>query len=64
MFLRRNPLCVHCEEDGLLTPATEVDHIVPHKGDKELFWDSENNWQSLCKSCHSIKTNKEMDRHG
>ncbi|WP_319022541.1 HNH endonuclease signature motif containing protein [Oceanobacillus oncorhynchi] len=59
MFLRRNPLCVHCEREGKLTPANEVDHIVPHKGNQKLFWDI-NNWQGLCKTCHSIKTNKEM----
>ncbi|WP_368028316.1 HNH endonuclease signature motif containing protein [Paenibacillus sp. DCT19] len=32
-----------------------VDHIVPHKGDEGLFWDS-TNWQALCKRCHDIKT--------
>lgn len=32
--------------------ATVVDHKIPHKGDYGLFWDSENNWQSLCKRCH------------
>lgn len=28
-----------------------VDHIVPHKGDEALFFDS-GNLQSLCKPCH------------
>ncbi|WP_223866012.1 HNH endonuclease [Salipiger aestuarii] len=32
-------------------PATVVDHIQPHKGDKALFWDR-NNWQPICKHCH------------
>ena len=36
-------------------PATVVDHIIPHRGDQKLFWD-QNNWQSLCKSCHDKKT--------
>jgi 5-methylcytosine-specific restriction enzyme A len=57
-FLRKNPLCVHCLEEGKLTPATVVDHIVPHKGNMELFWNEEN-WQSLCDSHHSRKTAKE-----
>ena len=35
--------------------ATDVDHIVPHRGDARLLYD-ENNLQSLCKSCHSRKT--------
>lgn len=36
-------------------PATDVDHIVPHKGNHELFWDRDN-WQALCHHCHSVKT--------
>jgi 5-methylcytosine-specific restriction endonuclease McrA len=40
-----------CAHHGSLTPASVVDHIVPHKGDQRLFW-SHDNWQSLCKSCH------------
>ena len=54
-FLQRHPLCANCLSQGVLTPATVVDHIVPHRGDRALFWD-ENNWQPLCKSCHDRKT--------
>jgi len=36
---------------GDVTPATVVDHIIPHKGDDKLFWD-QTNWQPLCKECH------------
>lgn len=54
-YLRSHPLCVHCERAGRVVAANEVDHIVPHKGDMVLFWDN-SNWQSLCKSCHSLKT--------
>jgi len=54
-YLKENPLCVHCQRDGRLTPATEVDHIIPHNGDLKLFWDR-SNWQALCKKCHSVKT--------
>ena len=57
-FRERNPLCVHCLERGITTPATCVDHIIPHGYNWELFWDS-NNWQSLCWSCHSKKTAKD-----
>jgi 5-methylcytosine-specific restriction protein A len=57
-FIRRHPLCAECERRGRLTPSREVDHIVPHKGDKTLFWD-ERNWQALCKPCHSTKTASE-----
>ena len=54
-FLRRNPLCANCLSRGILTPATVVDHIIPHRGDSRLFWD-EANWQPLCKKCHDQKT--------
>ena len=54
-FLRGHPLCAECMKQGKLTPATVVDHIIPHRGDKKLFWD-ESNWQPLCESCHNHKT--------
>lgn len=57
-FLKINPLCAECGKAGRLTRARLIDHITPHKGDMELFWDT-NNWQSLCMSCHSIKTARE-----
>ncbi len=63
MYLRQHPLCVECQKEGRLTPATVVDHIVPHKGDRRLFWDPENH-QALCKRCHDKKTAKEDGRWG
>lgn len=56
-YLKRHPLCVLCMVKGKLTPATVVDHIIPHRGDKRLFWD-QTNWQPLCKGCHDHKTGK------
>lgn len=50
-YLRKHPFCSHCESIGLVVAASVIDHIVAHKGDMELFWDSDN-WQSLCKECH------------
>ena len=35
--------------------ATEIDHIVAHRGNIRLFW-SRNNWAARCKPCHSRKT--------
>ena len=55
VYLAENPLCVLCLQEGTTTEATEVDHIVPHKGHQALFWDVRN-WQALCKSHHSQKT--------
>ena len=54
-YLDQNPLCVACFARGKITPATEVDHIVPHRGDMRQFWRAEG-WQALCKPCHSAKT--------
>ena len=54
-YLQAHPLCVECKRTGRLTPATVVDHIVPHRGNPQLMW-SEGNWQSLCKQCHDKKT--------
>ena len=54
-YLANHPLCVICLQHGEMTEATVVDHIVPHKGDKQLFWDK-NNHEALCKRCHDIKT--------
>ena len=54
-YLMINPLCVDCEAENRIVSAIVVDHIVPHKGDNELFWDR-SNWQGLCKTHHSRKT--------
>ena len=54
-FLAANPLCVECLKEGRYVKATDVDHVVPHRGDLKLFWDR-GNWQALCHSHHSIKT--------
>jgi 5-methylcytosine-specific restriction enzyme A len=50
-YLVAHPLCRLCEQLGRVTAATVVDHVVPHRGDRALFWDS-GNWQPLCKPCH------------
>jgi 5-methylcytosine-specific restriction protein A len=57
-FLARHPLCVRCQAAGCLEPSTTVDHIVPHRGNQQLFWD-EANWAAMCKRCHDAKTARE-----
>ena len=60
-FLQEHPFCVDCikEERPLhLSTANTVDHIVPHRGDEQLFWD-ESNWQPMCGEHHSRKTASE-----
>ena len=61
--LADQPLCVRCQREGLVVEATEVDHIVPHRGDRKLFRDR-SNWQSLCGRCHKIKTAREVGTFG
>ena len=58
-YLRNHPLCVMCDRP---TPATVVDHIIPHKGDQALFWNTDN-WQSLCKTHHDA-TKQRSERKG
>ena len=53
--LLREPFCRECAQSGRRTRATDVDHIVDHKGNWQLFTDR-NNLESLCHSCHSRKT--------
>jgi len=48
--LREHPLCARCASKGRVTVAKVADHIVPHKGDWNLFCLGE--LQSLCKNCH------------
>lgn len=54
-YLARHPLCVQCLRVERTEVATVVDHIVPHKGDRTLFWDIDNH-QALCRPCHDAKT--------
>lgn len=49
--LRDDPLCRYCQEMGDVVAAGIVDHIKPHRGDRNLAFDPEN-LQSLCKPCH------------
>lgn len=72
-YLRKHPLCRECQANDRIAAADVVDHIKPHRlkeaidsGDevriaeaRRLFWDSERNWQPLCKPCHDRKTAKE-----
>ncbi len=56
-FLDEHPLCVVCLAKGTTTGANVVDHIIPHRGNQQRFWDVEN-WQALCKPCHDRKTRR------
>jgi 5-methylcytosine-specific restriction protein A len=49
--LIREPLCRRCLSAGLIVAATVANHIVPHRGDATLFWESA--IESLCARCHN-----------
>lgn len=66
-FLARYPFCgmrpngqvpvmSQCFALGLLVDATQVDHVVPHRGNQQRFWDEQGNWQALCASCGGRKS--------
>jgi 5-methylcytosine-specific restriction endonuclease McrA len=52
-YLSEHQLCVMCAAmtPPRITPANVVDHVIPHQGNQELFWD-ESNWAALCKQHH------------
>ncbi len=50
-FLVANPLCAVHKKRGKVVAAEVVDHVIPHRGNLDLFWDK-SNWQPLCKFCH------------
>ncbi len=56
--LSAHPLCAGCLSGGIITPATQVDHVFPWQqiGDHAFF---RNIFQSLCTNCHSSKTGSE-----
>lgn len=60
--LDQNQLCVMCKAEGRVTEAKVVDHIVPHRGDMNLFWDADN-LQSLCKPHHDV-TKQSLEKGG
>ena len=58
MFKAEHPLCAECAREGHDHTGGHLDHIVPHKGDWELF-SNQANWQNLCGHHHNVKTAQE-----
>lgn len=56
--LTLHPWCAECLRANIYTPATELDHIIPHRGDPARFFAGP--FQSLCHVCHSRKTANEV----
>lgn len=55
-----DPFCAAC---GKTFPRRDLvrDHIVPHRGNRQLFRDPANR-QTLCRWCHAAKSAKEGGR--
>jgi 5-methylcytosine-specific restriction protein A len=59
-ILKEQPACFKCGISGSESKL-EVHHIIPPRGNEELFFD-ENNLVSVCPVCHKIITNKEIGK--
>lgn len=55
--LSKNPLCASCLLNGRVISAEHIDHVFPHRQDGVKF--RNNLFQSLCASCHTLKTQQE-----
>lgn len=76
--LGREPVCRYCRQRGIVNDGSlkaggeqqddmrrrflVVDHIVPHRGDPDLFWDPVN-LQTLCPDHHDVVKQRE-EVHG
>jgi len=58
----RNPYCVECEKQGLITPVDVTDHVDPINQGGAVY--DEANWQSLCHTCHNRKSGGEAHGKG
>lgn len=55
--LSKQPLCASCLSNGRVVSAEHIDHVFPHRQNPEKF--KKNIFQSLCSSCHTLKTQQE-----
>ena len=49
-----NWMCARCEEQGRVTLATDLHHIVPRHVDMSKRMDHDN-VRPLCKACHAVE---------
>lgn len=65
--LAKMPICERCQQEGKITPATEVHHIRPVETaltlwQKQSLMFDEHNLLSLCHDCHRL-IHKEMKQN-
>lgn len=57
IVLSRDPLCLHCLADDVITPSQHVDHVDDDPSNNDL-----DNLQGLCAPCHSRKTARDKGK--
>lgn len=60
IMVRDQYMCQPCLANDRLTPATEVDHIVPKSKEGT---DNPDNLQAICQTCHIEKTLREQGKN-
>ena len=58
VVLAGEPLCRACMERGMVTAATEVDHILTIKDRPDLRLDL-SNLRPMCRECHHARTSSD-----
>ena len=56
VFLSEYPWCEDCLAEDIYEGATELHHVVAHRGDVDLFISGR--LVGLCKRCHSRRTGR------
>ena len=53
-YLEEHPLCEECLDNDRITPARDIDHVIPlSEGGARLDC---SNFRALCRRCHNRKT--------
>ena len=56
-YIRKYPLCVECQKEGITQAGQVVDHITPiNEGGDPMAW---SNLQTLCSTHHNQKSGRE-----
>lgn len=66
--LTAHPLCQRCEQEGVITAATEIHHVRPveesvGKAERRQRMYDPANLRALCHDCH-VRTHTELGRSG
>lgn len=59
-YFALHPLCEHCEQNGKVRLATELDHRIALDNGGKDFNEDPSQKQGLCADCHAIKTSTDL----